>query len=287
MKHGRRLFDITTFELLKFFFASGFPDLARKLHIRTNAKEPADFFLKTFLETMEYREKNNIRRNDFVSMLLGLKESFTREELAAEGFIVFAGGFETSSTLTQFTLYELALNPDIQERLRDEIRSEADENNGKVTYDMLFGMKYLEMVFNESLRKYPPIPNTARQSVKDYKIPGTDLTIPAGTNIEIPIYSLHHDPEYYPEPSKFDPERFSPENSKDRHQFTFLPFGEGPRNCIGLRFGLMQSKIAVVKILQNFEVTPSDRTPIPMKFVPQSPFLAPVGDMWLNFKKIE
>lgn len=98
---------------------------------------------------------------------------------------------------------------------------------------------------------------------------------------------MNHDPKYFPEPSKFDPERFTPENSKNRHQFTFLPFGEGPRNCIGLRLSLMQSKLSVVKILQNYEVIPSDRTPIPMKFVPQSPFLAPVGDMWLNFKKIE
>ena len=287
LKHGRRLFDLSTIELLKFFLAIGLPGLCRKLGVRQNPKEPTDFFLATLLQTMDYREKNDIKRNDFVSMLLGLKEHFTKEELAAEGFLVYSGGFETSSTLITFTLFELAINPDIQDQLREEIKSGLEENDGKLTYDLLFGFKYLDMVVNESLRKYPPISSLARKSVKDYKIAGTDLVIPKGTTIEMPTYSLHHDPEYYPEPSKFDPERFSPENEKSRVPFTFLPFGDGPRNCIGLRFGIMQSKVAIVKLLQKFKFTPNLKSPIPMKFEPASPFLAPVGGMWLSLQKIE
>lgn len=122
--------------------------------------------------------------------------------------------------------------------------------------------------------------------MKDYPIPGTKLTIPKGASVELPVYSLQHDPEHYPEPEKFDPERFSAENVKARNPFTFLPFGEGPHNCIGIRFGLMQSKIAVLKIIQNFELSPSDKTPIPMKFIASSPVLSPVGGMHLNLKKI-
>lgn len=228
MKQGRRIFDISGFELLKFFFASSFPELCRKLKIRANPKEPADFFLNTFVQTLEYRQSNNIKRNDFVSMLLRLKEFFTNEELAAEAFLVYIGGFETSSTLMTFALYELAINPNIQERLRDEIKSTTIDS-----YDSLVGMKYLDMVINETLRKYPPIPNTARRSTKDYVIPGTKLTIEKGTSIEIAIYSLHHDPEHFPEPQKFDPERFTTKNVEARNPFTFIPFGAGPRNvCI-------------------------------------------------------
>lgn len=211
---------------MKFFFADGFPELCRKLHVRLNPKEPTEFFLNTFLQTLEYREKNNIQRNDFVSMLLALKDSFSPVELAAESFLVYAGGFETSSTLVTFTLYELALNPEIQERLREEIRTSVSENDGNLTYEMLFNAKYLDQVINESLRKYPPIPSGIRKCLKDYKIPGTDLTIPKGTPIQLATYSLHHDPEYYPEPEKFDPERFTPENIKSRHHFTFLPFAK-------------------------------------------------------------
>lgn len=286
LKYGRRLFDLTAYEAIKFFITVGFPDLCRKLHVVVNAKESTDFFLNTFLQTFEYREKNKIKRNDFVSMLLSLKDSFTPSELAAEGFLVFAAGFETSSTLVTFTLYELALNPDIQKRLRDEIKTGLDENGGKLSYDLLFGFKYLDMVVNESLRKFPPIPSSIRKCNQEYKIPGTDLIVPEGTPMELPVYSLQHDPEYFPEPEKFDPERFSPEKVEARNPFTFLPFGEGPRNCIGMRFGMMQSKVAIVKLLQNYELSTCDKTTIPMKFVPSSPFLAPVGGMWLELKKI-
>jgi cytochrome P450 family 6 len=88
-------------------------------------------------------------------------------------------------------------------------------------------------VVNEALRHYPPIPSGQRKCLKDYEIPGTSLVIPKGTNIQLAAYALQHDPEYYPDPYKFDPERFTPENVKARDSFTFLPFGEGPRNCIG------------------------------------------------------
>jgi cytochrome P450 family 6 len=267
---------LTTIELLKFFFTSGFPELGRKLHLRFSPKEQADFFHKAFVDTLAYREKNNIKRNDFVSMLLDLKEHFTPSELAAESFLVFSGGvslssilnpsliwwfsilkqFESSSTLITFTLYEIASNSEIQTRLREEISSELDANDGKITYDMLHGFKYLHMVVQESLRKFPPIPNAQRKCVKDYQIPGTSLTIPKGTTIQLNTYSVHHDPEYYPEPDKFDPERFTDENIKARHPLAFSPFGkisiyglyffffdnffflyegDGPRNCIGLR----------------------------------------------------
>lgn len=159
MRNGRRVLDLTPFEILKFFFASGFPDFCRKLNVTSFPHEPMEFFHKRFIETLEYREKNNIKRNDFVSLLLALKEFFTPDELAAESFLVYVAGFETSSTLMNFSMYELALNPDVQDKLRDELKSTAFETDGKLTYDLLTGMKYLDMVMNESLRKYPPIPS--------------------------------------------------------------------------------------------------------------------------------
>ena len=121
MKYGRRLLDLKPFEIIKFIFAMNLPDLARFFKVRSNPKDAGDFFLNTFLHTFEYRQTNNIVRNDFVSLLLGLKHLYTPLELAAEAFLVFAAGYETSSTLMTFTLYELALNQDIQDKLRDEI----------------------------------------------------------------------------------------------------------------------------------------------------------------------
>lgn len=232
MKYGRRLLDLKPIEIMKFMFALNLPKIAKFLKFRSNPKEAGDFFLNTFLQTFEYRQANNIKRNDFVQLLLGLKDMYTPLELASEAFLVFAAGYETSSTLMTFTLYELALNPDIQDRLREEITTGISENDGKLTYEMLFGFKYLEMVINESLRKYPPIPLLFRKCVKDYKIQGTSLVIPKNTTVIINVYSLHHDEEHFPEPSKFNPERFSDENIKKIKPFTYLPFGEGQRNCM-------------------------------------------------------
>lgn len=142
-------------------------------------------------------------------------------------------GFETSSSLISFALYELALNPDIQQRVRDEVRHELDENDGKITYELINRLDYLEMVANEALRKYPPAYFLNRVCNKDFQIPDTDLVIPKGTYINVNVYSLHYDSEYYPEPQRFDPERFTPENIKMRPQCSYLPFGDGPRRCIG------------------------------------------------------
>ncbi|KAG4068696.1 hypothetical protein HA402_002387 [Bradysia odoriphaga] len=102
LKHSRRLSNPTGLDLLKFLLSSCFPDLCRRLHFRSNPKEIATFFHTAFIETMKYRTANHIDRTDFVSMLLGLKDLFTMDELAAESFIVYMGGFETSSTLNQF-----------------------------------------------------------------------------------------------------------------------------------------------------------------------------------------
>lgn len=133
---------------------------------------------------------------------------------------------------------------------------------------------------------YGPIFQLLRKASRDYKIPGTELTIRKGTLTLIPTYSIHMDPEHYPEPRKFDPERFSDENKKNRHPMAYLPFGDGPRNCIGLRFGLMQTKVALIKLLINYKFSPSSRTTIPMKFDSRSLILAPPDGMWLKVEKL-
>jgi cytochrome P450 family 6 len=92
-------------------------------------------------------------------------------------------------------MYELALNFEIQDRLRDEIRNEIEQNGGKLTYDLLFQLKYLDMVVNETLRKYPPAFLITRVSTKDFKIPGTEMVIEKNTDININVLSIHRDPE--------------------------------------------------------------------------------------------
>lgn len=136
---------------------------------------------------------------------------------------------------------------------------------------------------------------------KTYQIPGSDVTIDKGVTCWVAVLGIHHDPEYYPEPEKFDPERFSEEEKEKRHPFTYLPFGEGPRNCIGrinsfmltyyflniyfclgMRFGLLQVKVGLVKLLKNFKFTLDARTKIPVELKLKGIMLAPKYPIWLN-----
>lgn len=142
------------------------------------------------------------------------------------------------------------------------------------------------LYFTEALRLYPPGPLTSRKCAKDYQVPDTDIIIEKGTMVLIPIYAIHHDPEYFPNPEKFDPERFSDENKNSRHGYTHIPFGEGPRICIGMRFGLMQTKVGLASLLRNFKFSVNEKTQEPLKMKPNTLVLSTKGEIWLNAEKI-
>lgn len=108
------------------------------------------------------------------------------------------------------------------------------------------------------MRKYPPVGQLIRKCTQEYTVEETGVTIYKDESILIPVYAIHKDPEYYPEPEKFTPDRFLEEEKSKRHPFTYLPFGEGPRNCIGSRFGLMQTKVGLIAILKNFKLTTNE-----------------------------
>lgn len=173
------------------------------------------------------------------------------DKVVAQAAQFFAAGFETVSSTMAFTLYELTLQPQLQNRLREEIKSVVKEHNG-FTYDAIQKMTYLHMVvcgilillhntcyilliifFIETLRKYPVLAFLDRITNNDYKIPNSDMVIEKGTPVYISLFGLHYDPQYFPDPEKYDPERFSEENKSKVPSFSYIPFGDGPRNCIG------------------------------------------------------
>ncbi|XP_062562557.1 cytochrome P450 6a8-like [Armigeres subalbatus] len=303
LKYGKMVFEQKLSIMAKFIFASLFKDLGRALGIKLVEADLENFFMGLVRETVEFREKNNVQRNDFMNLLLQLKNKgrlldqldegeliesrgLTMDELAAQCFVFFIAGFETSSTTMNFCLYELAKNPDIQEKLRVEIEKAIASNDGQVTYDLVMGHRYLDNVVNETLRKYPPLESLNRVPISDYTVPGTQHVLPKQTMITIPVYAMHHDPEYYPDPERFDPDRFIPEAVQARHPYTFIPFGEGPRNCIGMRFGVMQTKIGLITLLRNFRFSPSSKTPERLVFEVKSFVLSPKGGNYLKFDKI-
>ncbi|OBS75727.1 hypothetical protein A6R68_17822, partial [Neotoma lepida] len=169
--------------------------------------------------------------------------------MAAQTIIFIFAGYDATSTSICFMMYELATHPDVQKKLQDEIDG-ALPNKAPVTYDALMDMEYLDMMVNETLRLYPIAIRLERVSKKDVEING--VFIPKGTIVMVPTYPLHRDPKYWPEPEEFLPERFSKENKGSIGPYVYLPFGNGPRNCIGMRFALISMKLAVIRVLQNF-----------------------------------
>ncbi|XP_038069689.1 cytochrome P450 3A29-like [Patiria miniata] len=206
------------------------------------------------------------------------KKSLTMDELKSQGLVFFLAGFETSSTTLGFASYLLATNPEVQDKLVNEIDTLAPGRDD-VTYENITKMTYLDQVICETLRVYPPAILTAREASRDYQYQG--YTIPEGMEIVISVWQIHHDPELWEDPDKFDPDRFTPEQREKRHPCAWIPFGAGPRNCIGMRFALLQTKMGLVRMLQNFRLETCEETEIP-PVLGKFGFLAPANGFKLS-----
>ncbi|XP_011865159.1 PREDICTED: probable cytochrome P450 6a14 [Vollenhovia emeryi] len=291
---GRKVFNPSKTHMLRIKIRESFPRLYNMLGNILPQIDFSEFFTRVIVETMDYRETNNITRNDFVDTLRELKKhpdklgdiNLTDGLLASQAFVFYIAGFETSSTTISHTLYELALNPKIQDKLREEIDEVYAKHGGNLIRDNIKEMDYLDKVFKETLRKYPPATFLMRQSTSSYTFDGTDVTIPMDQKVWIPIYAIHRDPSIYSKPDVFDPERFNEEAVQNRHPMVYLPFGDGPRNCIGSRFAIYQSKIGLIKILRNYKVETCEKTPIPYISNPRAFVLCPNSGIYLKIIKI-
>jgi cytochrome P450 len=132
--------------------------------------------------------------------------------------------------------------------------------NGEVNYESIGEMKYMDMVIEETLRLFPPSSRVDRVASVDYEYNG--IKIKKGQVVAVSLYALHHDPDLYPEPEEFRPERFSDENKKARENEAYAPFGVGPRNCIGMRFALMEIKLLLATILAKYRFEKCAKTPV-------------------------
>lgn len=207
------------------------------------------------------------------------KRRLTDDEILANSVTFLLAGADTTATALSWLAYCLATNLDVEEKLIAEIDN--DLCGKKPSYDNVFKLQYLDMVLSETLRLYSPATRSNRQVVRDTVICGK--TIPGGVSVTFPISGMHRLPEFWPEPEKFDPERFSPDNKEKINRFAYMPFGLGPRNCVGMRLALLEVKMAIVSLLQRYKIEPSDKLQIPPK-IGKSFIVKPDG-VWIRLVK--
>ncbi|CAD7092574.1 unnamed protein product [Hermetia illucens] len=286
---GAAVLDQSFASIVYLMLMSAVPDCLRGIFKRPfMRKDMQTYFIQLMKEAIRVRQSTKSDRVDFLNYLLQLREkkNLSEIEVAAHTITFFVDGFETSSILISNCIRCLAQHESAQQKLRDEINKTIEEN-GEVSFENLQELPYLDQCINECLRLYPPAIASNKMCSNACELMSSKdkpIKIEKGTPILLPYYALHHDPEYYPNPEAFIPERFSPENGgakKYKEMGVFLPFGDGPRICLGMRFALCQSKAAVVEIIRNWKVKLNPRTN-PNFIIDTQHFLCvPEGGSWL------
>ncbi|KAL3273895.1 hypothetical protein HHI36_015319 [Cryptolaemus montrouzieri] len=309
---GKKITQFSGKRYLKYMASITNALLAKVVNYSIYDEEVSAYFMKIIKDLIEYREKNNIDRPDMISLLIQgkrrnktegefaeLKETelsdhheninLSLEDITSHALLFYLAGIDTIPTILSFMAYELAINPDIQRKLFEELNEHRLQNDN-VSYDELSKFSYLDMVTSETLRKWPPTHITDRICTKPYTIePKYSDEIPVkleiGDIVWLPIWPIHRDHKYWENPEKFDPERFSLENKKKITPYSYIPFGVGPRNCIAFRFAIMEIKIAFYHIITNFEIVPTNRSSIPFKSKKRINSLTSHTGFWFGFKK--
>ncbi|KAL5273923.1 hypothetical protein ACFFRR_000597 [Megaselia abdita] len=299
-KMGQAITNFGAFIMAKFFFLMNFRSLSKFLKIRLISQQQNDYYMNLVVGAMNQRFEQNIFRPDMINMLMeasgrGVQDScdsksirkWSDSELVAQAFLFFLSGFDSVSTVLCFISQELMENKDVQAKLRQEIDDVLSELNGKqLTYEILNSMKYMDCVVSEALRKWPLNPMTDRVCTKTIEMQdpetGESIKIKAGEKIFIPIVGIQRDPKYFPEPSKFDPERFSDENKASINPNTFLPFGIGPRMCIAHRFAYMEIKAILFYMLCDLNLEISEKSCVPLTLDSALPRLQPKNGFWVK-----
>lgn len=289
------------FGRIPFILAAIFPSVGKflpLLGISAISMEAVDYFIKTAQAIIEDRRKYSAEHADFIQLLLDArfdetlvaeddggkkpvdesKHVLSTDEITGNIIGFFAAGYETTASLLRYASYVLALHPDVDRKLVEEIRHTV--KGVEPTYEELGQLKYLDQFVNETLRLYPPVSRTNREVNKEVHYNG--MTIPKESAVIIPIYQIQHDPKNFPDPETFDPERFSAKNKPSIQPTAFLSFGLGPRHCIGKRLGLEEVKIALIHILRKVRFTTCKETQIPLETRQIHSFLHPLKEVKLT-----
>ncbi|XP_050068638.1 probable cytochrome P450 9f2 [Anopheles maculipalpis] len=309
---GKELTNLEGVQGIKFLAFSSFPRVMKALRLRLFSSRMTTFFRSVVMDTIAQREQRGIVRHDMINLLMQARKQelrfdendnidtsgegspkrlmdWTDDDLTAQCTVFFFGGYDTVSTLSAFMAHELAVNPDVQERLRKEIDTVRTSIGGsdKLTYETLQSMRYLDMVAYETLRKWTPAPFLDRTCSKPYVLEDYDghkVQLQKGDGLWIPAAAIMRDPQLFPDPDRFWPERFAPDSEVPIDSATMLSFGLGPRNCIGSRFALMETKAVFFYLLTHFFLEKGPRTQHPIKLKKTSLILSAEKGSWIRFR---
>ena len=245
-------------------------------------------YLHEVTKNVIQERRNNLKqgipcRKDILQIMIeaGDNDKLTDEEIISQSLIFLIAGYETTANAVACVSYLIATNPDVQQKLINEIDANCPDAMS-IDYDVVQGLPYLDMVISEALRIYPPGFIINREIHDEAVING--IRVGKDIMVMIPVYGIHHNPKIWPNPEQFIPERFSPEEKAKHAPCSYLAFGNGPRNCVGMRLALLEAKVALVKILQNVELMTVNETQIPLK-IWTSTTLSPENGIYLGFRK--
>lgn len=230
---SQKMFRADRATVLKRYCRTFFPRLFKFLNLRTYSWEVEKFFTNIINQVLHERRNMGVQRNDFIQLMLNVQRhetefSMTDNLIISNSFIFMLAGLETSATTLSFCLYQLAKDPELQERVRQEVLA-CMERYGGLNYDAICAMRLVVQTAMETLRLHPPTPLTTRLCTSPCTLSSTDLKVKVKDAVLIPLHCIQKDPRYFPDPEKFDPDRFK----EDSSPAGFIAFGEGPRSCPG------------------------------------------------------
>ncbi|TRY75154.1 hypothetical protein TCAL_08536 [Tigriopus californicus] len=297
VRNAKSVFTRTAKDQLKLFCSliPGLNFICKTMKVSFFKPDEAMFFYGAISATIKHRMETQTRKNDLIDLMIDaihannkpVEDELKPEDsnqydqdsrlnhkvktgaidelmVVATALIILVAGYDTTAMTMTYCAYQLAMNPEVQDELLaeiDEAMNNLEHGQDFPDYSTIMGMPYLDAVLQETLRIHTPIPILRRVCTKEYKIPGHNVVIPKGSNVTIPVHAIHYDDRYYSNPKEFNPKNFDVNVARQRPPYTFLSFGQGPRNCIGMRFAMLEAKVGLIAVLSRYRFQTCAQTP--------------------------
>ncbi|KAJ8683523.1 hypothetical protein QAD02_019315 [Eretmocerus hayati] len=285
---ARTVFKPTFIHGIKHSLILYLPRIAAFFRLGYLTDSARQYFSENIKAIIKQRQKSGDTPNDYLQSIIDANDKNDIDSIISDIIVFHTDVYETSSTTLSSVFYQLSKNPDAQTKLREDITTKSKSHHGCITYESLKEMDFLEYVINEALRLMPTVGRFIKMCTNEITLVGNDglkCHIKPGSPVVIPVLGLHHDEKYWPDPEKFDPDRFQPDNQIGRHKNVYLPFGDGPKLCVGYRLGILLVKIATATLITRFSIEPSSITKEPLKLEPASLLTYFEGGLWVKFTK--